>query len=160
MHSNSHYLWVPWYRNAKYLYQRIPLLDYVQKLDHYIILVMNTTVVNKTINFMHIIVLNLWLRISPLVIYITKETRCHVLHPLLYFKLSTNINKKYVIRSIINTRDINIGRRQVISRSRLFKFEARQKYILEHVHGHCNILCGRAWLLCLCMYDFISEYFL
>ena len=96
--------------------------------------------------------------IAPLVIYPNKEARGNVVHPLLYFKLSPSINWKGVIRIIMNTQAINIGRQQLIGRFRLFTFEAWKKDILSHVHGHCNILCGGALLLCLCMDYFIFAY--
>ena len=44
--------------------------------------------------------------------------------------------------------------------SGLFTFESWLTYILAHIHGHCNILCGGALLLWLCVNYFIFSYFL
>ena len=136
------------------------LMDNVQELDHYIILVLTTAVVNRNINFRHLMVLIVWLGIVPLVIEPTKEARGNVVHTLPPFKIIPSINWTYVIRRIMNTQAINIVRQQVIVRSRMFTFEAWQKDIIVHVHCHCNILCGGAWLLCLCMDYLIFTYFL
>ena len=128
-----------------------PLPDYVHKAVHWIIFVLNTTVVNKNINFRYFMFLTILLIIVPLSVDPKKEARGNVVHHLLYFKLITSINWKDIIRSIINTQAINIERWQVIGRYGLFTFEARQKDILAHVHGQCNILYSGAWMLCLCM---------
>ena len=87
---------------------------------------------------------------------IEDSSSCHwynknVVHPLGPFKFSPSINFTDVIRSIVNTQAIKIGRQQVRGRSGLFTFEAWQNDILAHVHGHCNILWSGAWLLCLYM---------
>ena len=42
----------------------------------------------------------------------------------------------------MNNQSIIIDMRQVIGRSRMFTFEANQKNILAHVHGHCKIIHG------------------
>ena len=121
---------------------------------------MTTTVVNKNINFRHLMVLTIWLRISTLVIKPVKEARGSVFHPLIPLKLGASINLTDIIRSIINTQAINIFRQYVIVRSGMFPFESCQKYILAHVHSHCNIRFGGALLLWLCMGYFIFAYFL
>ena len=105
-------------------------------------------------------VLTVWLRKAPLVIDTTKEARGNVVHSLLFFKSSPSINWTDVIWIIMNTQAINIGRRQVICRYRMFNFEACQKDILLHVHGNCNILYGGACMLYLCMDYFIFSSFL
>ena len=106
---------------------------------------MITAVVNKNSNFRNIIVVTVWLRIMPLVIYPTKEERGNVVHLINFFKLSPSINRKYFIWIIMNTQDTNIGWRQVIDKSGLFTFETWQKDILAHIHGHCNTICGYAY---------------
>ena len=131
------------------------LLDHVQKVDHYIIIVLNTAVVDRNRNLRNLTVLTVWLRILPLVIDPTNEERGNVVHPLLSFKFSTGISWTDFIISIMNTQAINIGRRQLIGRSRLFTIEAWQKDIMAHIHGHFNILCGGTLLLSLCM-DYFS----
>ena len=91
---------------------------------------------------------------APLVIYLTKEAKGNVDRPLLYFKFSTSINITDDIWSIMNTQAINICQQQVIGRPEMFTFKAFQKYILTHVHGQCNILCGGAlffWLFLYCL---------
>ena len=105
-------------------------------------------------------VLTILLRIVTFVIDTTKEARGGDVRPLLSFIFSPSINWAGVIMRILNTQDINIGRQQVIGRSRMFIFESWKNYIIAHVHGHCNILCGGPWLLCLCMNYFIFSYFL
>ena len=137
-----------------------PLLHDVQKADQYMNFVLTTTVVKKNINFRHIIVLIVWLRIVSLVIDPTKEASGNFVHPLLSFKLTPSINRTYVIWSIMNTQAIKIGRLQVISRYGLFTFESWQNDILAHVHGHCNIRCDGAWFFFLCMILFIFASFL
>ena len=77
-----------------------------------------------------------------------------------FSKISPSINWTDVIRNITNTQAINIGKRKVIGRYRLFTFQAWQKYIQLHIHGRCNILCDGEWMLCLCMDYLIYEYFL
>ena len=120
------------------------ILDHVHKVDHYIILVLNTVVFNRNSHFRHLIVLSIWLIIVPLVIDPTKEAKGNVVNPLIFLKSGPSINRTYVILSIMNTQSINIGRIQVMVWSGLFTFEALQKYILAHLHGHCNILWGGA----------------
>ena len=88
---------------------------------------------------------------STLVIERTKEAIGHVVHPLLSLKISPSINRICVTWSIIMNQAINIGRRKVIGRSRLFTFEDWKNDIMAHVHGHCNIICVGAWYFCLCM---------
>ena len=136
------------------------LLDNFQKLDHNIILVLTTAVVNKKIDFRHLVFFTIWLRIIPLVIDPKKEARVSVLYTLISFKSSPSINWTNFIRSIMNIQAVNIGRLQVIGRYCMFNFEAWQKDILAHVHGHCNILFLSAWMLCLFINYFIFVSFL
>ena len=104
-------------------------------------------------------VLTLLWRILPPVIDTTNKVVGNVVHSLLYFKFNPSINRTDIIRSIMNTWAINIGKRQIIVRSRIFTFEYWQNDMLAHVHGQCNILCGVAWLLFLCVDYFIFASF-
>ena len=124
---------------------------YVQNGNSYIILIMTTVVINKNRNFRHLMVLTVWLRIAPIFIYPTKEARANVVCSLLLFKFSPSINWTHVIRIIMNTQAINIGRQYVIGRSNMFIFEDWKKDIMVHAHGQFNILCVGTWRFRLCM---------
>ena len=76
------------------------LLDYVQKLDQYIILVLATVVVNKNSNFRYLMVITVLLIIVTLFIEPTKEAILNVVHLILSFKLSTSINLIDVIHAV------------------------------------------------------------
>ena len=105
-------------------------------------------------------VLTVWLRIVALVIDPKKEEWGNVVHHIISLKLSPSINWTYVIRRIMNTKAINIGRQQVIGRYGMFNFESCQRDILAHVHDHCNILYGGTCMLWLFMDDLIFASFL
>ena len=139
--------------------KKFSFIDYVQKADHFINLVLTTAVVSNNINSSHLMVLIVWLIISPLVIEPTKESRGNGVHSISSFKFSTSINQTDVIQSIMNIQAINIGRLQVIGMSRMFTFESCQDDILAHVHGQCSLICVGAWLLCICMnFLFLSSF--
>ena len=62
-----------------------------------------------------------------------------------YLKFSPSVNITDFLWIVTNNQAINIFLWQAIGRSGMFNFEACQKDIMSHVHGHCNIIFGGAW---------------
>ena len=127
--------------------KELSLLDHVQKVDHYIIIVLITTVVNKNSNFRHHMVLTVWFLIVTLVIDPTKEATGNVFCPLISFTFIPSINWTYVISRIMNTQAINIGRRQVIVRSVMFTFEYWLSMVTVTYYVILYDFCAVVWTI-------------